>query len=151
MFKPITPYWGQIHQVVGADPAVATKFEMVKMPGWHWRLRALKFRLTSDANAVNRYARINFREDSGMDPFFVTSNTAQAASVFRDYSFICGGSSLDSVSVNDIQVPMPYDLHFPDNFMFEIVIYNIQVGDQLSAISIYYDRWPESTVAPTLP
>ena len=151
MYQAIKPFWGSIHQVNGASPAVATKFTSVKIPNHHHRIRAIKFQRVTDANAPNRHPFITFQTGGGMNPFFCVCDTALTASKTWSVCFNAGGHGQDKVGDLNVDVSMPYDLHFPDDWEFEILVENIQAADQIQSISLFYDLWPEGTVAPSLP
>jgi hypothetical protein len=102
---------------------------------------ALKFVLTTDANAANRQIIVVYNDDT-RDYHTIGAPPVQTASLVREYNFVSGGfTPFVEATVDHRYVPLSPNLYIPANGEVRIEIVNNQAGDQLSAIVFTYLRW----------
>lgn len=123
-----------------SSPAAGAGIDITVPPNESWRLRAMRFILTTDANAADRLVRMLF--DNGTVAFFGVSGVAvQAASLVRAYNFGAELGYEKNDAVVDFIQGLP-TMFFDPGWRIRITVNNLQVGDQISSIGLVTDVFP---------
>jgi len=136
---PLVRY-GLPEYVRGDAPAAGAEFTQEIEGRYHVRLLTFFVRLVTNATVANRTLRLEFRDDADR-VFDVCGNpVTYPASSTEDYSFSVWQPRGEwEVSATNL-VPL-HPILLPPTFDFHIEVTNIQVGDQLSAISWWWERF----------
>lgn len=123
-----------------ADPAVATGFTYT-VSGAYWeRLAALAFVLTTDGNAANRAVLMRVKDATGATIATQPSAAVQVASKVYTYTYQPYATvATDTVNLVNLQ-PVPTCFLQPE-FSVVVSIGAVQVGDQITAIRVYRERF----------
>jgi hypothetical protein len=123
-----------------ASPAAATGFTYT-VGGNYWeRLAALSFVLTSDGNAANRAVLLRVKDATGATLLAIPTAAVQVASKVYTYSYWGSQSpATDAVGLVNAQ-PVP-SIFLQPEFSLVVSIGAVQVGDQVSAIRLYLERF----------
>jgi hypothetical protein len=123
-----------------ANPAVATGFTYT-VGGNYWeRLAAISFVLTSDGNAANRAVLLRIKDATGATLVAVPTAAVQVATKVYTYSY--WGDQVpatDTVGLVNAQ-PIPR-IFLQPGFQVVVSIGAVQVGDQVSAVRLYVERF----------
>ncbi len=131
----------------GVNPAAGSAFALklgsTDAPGgYKWRLVGATWKLTTDANAANRYVTVEYLGGDGVSVLgdaaakvVVANVTAQryCGSVNRGVGEVATGT--------DILLPLS-GLWLEAGATVQIAVANIQVGDTLTVIRLTFDRVP---------
>jgi len=136
---PLVRY-GLPEYVQAASPAAGAEFTQAIESRYHTRLISLFVRLVTDANVANRTLRLEYRDAEG-NVFDVCGNpVTYPANSTEDYSFsVFQPRGEWEVAATNL-VPL-HPILLPPTFDFHIEVNNIQVGDQLSRIRFYWERF----------
>lgn len=123
-----------------ANPAAATGFTYT-VGGNYWeRIAALSFVLTSDTNAANRAVLLRVKDATGATLLAIPTAAVQVASKAYTYSYWGSQSpATDTTGLVNAQ-PVPSVFLQPE-FTVVVSIGAVQVGDQISAIRLYLERF----------
>lgn len=123
-----------------ANPAPGAQFSFNVTGQCIVLITSITFRLQTDANAANRYARILFN-DGTRDVIFVQPMHVQTTGLTRDHNFFIGASNCQLlIGGTQYQSSLPSHLWFKDNGTVASSVAGMQAGDQLSNIAISYQR-----------
>jgi hypothetical protein len=105
------------------------------------RLLSLVFTLTTDANAANRLVTVEYVGRNNLTYAVAEVTATQAASLTNRYVFAIGYGTDSFAAGTDGLAPLPSLFLMPGD-QLKIIVANIQVGDQLSAIAGAIERFP---------
>jgi hypothetical protein len=129
------PVWTTLPAVpVGTDFADVPNF------GDSHKLLSINATLVTSATVVNRFPHLQLVDRNGNVFYDIAAGTAQAASQTVHYQFTADGVSAPQGTVlvdNLVSMPLP-NFWAPPQFKWQAATTALQVGDQWSAISIYY-------------
>lgn len=141
---------GTNNTLTKANPAAGVNFSFSFNAVLRTQVFNVRFRLVTDANAANRQVGITFTDANAN--IFSSSfiQATQAASLTVDYNFAVGvGPSFPGAATliaiptgDDVQGALP-PVCISDTTVLASVVKNIQVGDQISAITIRCQTWNE--------
>lgn len=128
-------------KVDGTQPAAGASFTL-KLSGDHVRrLVSVVFKLTTDANAANRYCTVEYQGDNG-NAFSVNAAAVVVTASTTNQRF-AGSADRGTSEWNtgtDVLFPLaPIFLHGGDTV--KINVGSVQAGDQLSAIELVFDMF----------
>lgn len=123
-----------------ASPAVATDFSATVDGRFYERLLTVWVRLVTDSNAANREVVLQFvNAGSNVYRSCGAATTVSADSTY-DYSFSVWQGE-DTFPV-DAGILVPLDpILIPPTFKWKLHLVNAQVGDQLSRVRVYRERF----------
>lgn len=134
------PGYGQITLLQPADPAVGNNFSRAVQSGEKWKMLYATFYLTTNATVAAR--RVRFSNEINATIFASTFGSVdQAASTTKTYVIAKFGAIPTEENSNIILVPMPHDFWFDDVDTVNIIVANMQAGDQLSSIALVYEKF----------
>ena len=142
----ILPYGVGVPQIIaGTSPAAGAGFELKLDSRFVWRFLAVKFQITTDANAANRVVTFDYADGNGTvfctngAGLLVTASTT--ALVFQGAShrglaeWTSSGSSLTPVW-------FPIEpMYLVGSQRVQINVASVQAGDQLSAITLVAEQF----------
>jgi hypothetical protein len=123
-----------------AKPAVGGGF-VYKNDGQYWEyIDALSFQLVTDSNAANRLVTLTVADGQGTALATVPSAAALTASKTGQYTY------LDNYSASTGATDGPFLNVFPGvwlqpDYTVTVAIAGVQVGDQVSNIRVYAERF----------
>lgn len=115
-----------------SNPAIGANFTYTGDAMTLWRMREIRFTLTTSATVASRFARVSVRNWLNQETFLVPSQ-AQAASLAVDYSFQRGLNYLSPITTR-INGNLPEDLVFSGQGVIESLVTNLQVGDRIQNV-----------------
>jgi len=118
------------------------------LPGRNTRkkLVSLSFLLTTDASPASRFANV-ICEKAGINYYIGGVAIAQSPSLVRRYYFSPSESLSTISSVNNYHAPIPNDYIFFYADALKTDIVGLQVGDQLTDITIIFAEQPTGRLA----
>jgi len=123
-----------------ADPSVATGFTYVVGTAYNERPISLSFVLTTDANAANRQIGLALLDPFGATVAAMPVASVQAASLVYTYSFLAQVTTPSAVQALKVISPL-MNWIIPPSYQLAVTIGSHQVGDQISVIRYYRDRF----------
>jgi hypothetical protein len=130
-----------------SKPAAGANFAFTCQPYDRWRLIAVRFTLTTDANVADRYTTIEYLGANNLPVMTDGPPVAVQASTTNE---VFVGSLNRTVSewnnASDVFFPLS-GLWLEAGTVIQIAVANVQVGDQLDLIRLTFDRWPEEPLA----
>lgn len=126
--------------LLGAQPAAGVAFVQALDSRWWWRFRAVRFQLVADANAANRFVSVDFCDAEGTSWIRNPALAVQIAAATQVYDF-CERSIPVSGIAGQPQFADLSKVFVPPGWQLRINVSNVQVGDQLSAIRMYVDKF----------
>lgn len=127
--------------VAGASPAAGQNFQLKPDARWIHRLVACTYTLVADANAANRQVTLEYRDGSNLSYCVDGRALVVTANLTRRFNgSLARGSGEDVANADAYFVVTPVFL-IPGHTL-NIIVANIQAGDQLSAIQFLFDRFP---------
>lgn len=126
--------------VTGTTPVAGASFTQALEGRYITRLLAVHCRLVTDGNAANREVVLQYRNDAAVVFAQHGAPTVVTASTTVDYGFNIHQGQADWPINSAILVPLS-SLFLPAGFDFRLLIVNVQAGDALSAIRIYWERF----------
>lgn len=127
-----------------AAPAAGADIEYTVPDGARLVLLGLSVDLTTDANVANRTFVIVIDDGAAEFSLGVAANVHTAATTLR-YVVCCGLSPSRNAS-GLVQVCLPSPIYLRDGFRIRTVVENLQAGDQLGAMNIMCQSWPNTEV-----
>lgn len=126
--------------LLGAQPAAGAGFVQALDSRWSWRFRAVKFVLATSAVVANRYVTVDACDPEGGQWIRNPSLAFQAAGVAQEYDF-----SDRNIGVSGLAA-VPQFCHLdptfiPGGWQLRINVLALDVGDQLSAIRLYVEKF----------
>ena len=138
--KEMRPDGGQILDFTGTNPAAGSEIDDSVPTGRVWRILAISFSLTTDANAANRRVHVILLGPSGVE-IDTFSDVDQIASTTRKYSVAAFGAIPDTLDDNDILIPLPADIFLPAGSAVQTLTTNRQAGDDFGTPSILVEQF----------
>jgi hypothetical protein len=105
------------------------------------RIVAVSFVLVADANAANRIARVEYLNAAGDVFFAAAAPFTVTAGVTSRLNFGIGIQQFGANAAAQIGGPLP-DFMLIGGLAVRVAVASIQVGDQISAASLFADQWP---------
>lgn len=132
---------GYIDRFLVTQPAAGAAVTIPLDPGFLWRLISVRFTLTTDANAANRFVSLDY-----VDPDNVvwlrnaagvvwTANTSA-----QQFDFNAQRGVAEWAANTDALLPLT-DIFLPRGFAVRINVGSIQAGDQLASIRVLSEKW----------
>lgn len=129
------------NKIDGVSPAAGASYSHKFTGIYVTRIVSIVFKLTTDANAANRYVTVEVQGDNGNA--FAVSAAAVVVTASTTGQRFCGTIYRGTSEWNtgtDVLFPLtPIFIHGGD--VLKINVASIQAGDQLSAIEIVGDRF----------
>lgn len=124
-----------------AAPSAGANFSLAVNLNARWRITAIRFTFTTDANAANR--RIQVGGIVGTINFALSgAGDIQTASEARNYDFNVGtGSAYSSGDADNLYAPLNSQMYLEVGDSLRIIIANIQAGDAITNIGIRLQQW----------
>lgn len=132
-----TPYGNPV-VIRPANPAAGDNFSIIVPPRRIWRIRSLRFSLTTDSTAANRRVVLT-TDDDAIISIAGASSVDQIASDTQWYNFSLNPLPEFSFG-NDSFIPL-MDMLIDATDSLESLISNIQAGDQIATISLSVEEW----------
>jgi hypothetical protein len=123
-----------------ADPAAGAGFTYTVGATYWERISSLAFTLVSDGNAANRQVTVTVKDSEPVALATVAAGGVQAASLTRTYSFVWNVGTANALAGTAFVAQAPF-LIMQTGFQVVVSIANVQVGDQLSLIRFYMERF----------
>jgi hypothetical protein len=114
------------------SPAIGANFDHTGDGSILWKIREIRFRLTTSAAVANRFARVSVANWLGQENILVPSQV-QTAGTTVDYVFQRGLNYI-SPAASMIFGNIPQDLVFAGQGHIKSLVSNLQAGDQLLSI-----------------
>lgn len=110
--------------------------------GYRWRLVGITWKLSTDANAANRYTTVEYLDGDGVAFMADGAGTVATANTTnqRFIGSLRHGPS-DFAANTDVFFPLS-GLWLGSGHTIKINVANIQVGDTLTVIKLTFDRLP---------
>jgi hypothetical protein len=121
-------------------PAAASGFTYTLSTNYLERPIALGFELATDSNAANRQIGLQLQDPAGNFLAAVPVASVQTASLTWHYSFLASLSSASAVEATVVMSPL-FNFVIPDDYSLVVTLTNHEVGDQISNILYYRDRF----------
>lgn len=141
LVEPFSFARGYVDLAPVANPAAgAASVTLLVVPGGErWRMRTVAFQLVTDANAGNRQPILDWQDGDGVSYARLGPAQAQAAAQTFRHSFLV------NIGVNAAVAALAQSVSAPSLIMLSshrlvLTIVNVQVGDQLSLIRVYFER-----------
>lgn len=125
-----------------ASPAAGANYVRT-VTGGHWeRVLAIRCLLTTSATAANRFVSVDFvnarnvtycRNAAGV---IVTASTTNQA-----FEWNAGRTVSEWAANTPVLVPLFLTFLQP-GFQIQITVDNIQTGDQISGVHVWFEKWP---------
>lgn len=107
---------------------------------YYERLTALTFKLVTSAHAANRQVTLSLLEPDGTPLAVIPVAAVQAASLTYTYSFLPNVSAVNALEALTFLSPL-FELIIPPSYAISVGIGNVDVGDQISNVRLYRDRF----------
>lgn len=131
---------GAIRETSGTNPAAGANFSYTENDFINRKISAIRFDLTTDANAADRYVQLTMNSTSRLIVLGI-SNTAHTASLTRSYTCATWGYLPSTANDDDILIPIPLNLIQKSGDSIKSAVTGIQVGDAITSIKIYGEQW----------
>ena len=132
--------YGAPEYVKGEQPSVAAMFSSEVGGGYWSRLLSLHVRLVTDANAADRQVLVEYRDDADNRYMVSGAPVTQSASDTVDWLFDAFQAQAEWEVDGSVLVPLKPLLLLPGHD-FRVFVANLQVGDQLSRIRFWRERF----------
>lgn len=128
--------------IVLDDPAAGQNFSTILDEGYTYLVMSCTFTLTTSVVVANRQASLDFH--LATHPLIsAPPQGLQVASEALIYSFYINASVIDlSATSADIIARLPSRLYVPGGVRIGSSVNGIDVGDQISDITLYLQKWP---------
>lgn len=126
------------------NPAAGANFTMTLDPVFHVILHAVTFTLLTDANVANRYANIIITPPTA-EILTCATTVAHVASTNVVYTYWEGWPHVGAIAVNRATLPLPNAFFIPRGSLVGSDIRQIQAGDQISNIVLWFRKWGGAT------
>jgi hypothetical protein len=127
-----------------ANPAVGGGLVFGLDSRWWWRLVSARFVLTSDANAANRFVSVDYCDPEGTAWIRNPAAVVQPAAIAQEYDFAQRALAVSGIAGQPDFAALARSF-IPGGWQYRINVANVQVGDQLSAIRLYVEKFEPST------
>lgn len=126
--------------LLGVQPAAGASFSFNLDARWWWRFRSIRCRFVADANVANRYVTVDFTDPEGTAWIRNPSLAVVAAGVTQDYDFSRRNNPVSGIA-GQPQFADLDETFIPPGWLAQINVANVQVGDQLSRIRLYVEKF----------
>jgi len=132
--------YGQPEYVLGDSPAVAEHFVGPIGGGYLHRLLSIHVRLVTDATVADRTVLVEYRDDADRRYMLSGAPVTQPASTTTDWTFDVWQEQAEWEIDATVVVPLKPLILFPTHD-FRVFVDAIQVGDQLSLVRFWRERF----------
>lgn len=141
---PLEPYGhgrGYVDHLLPAAPAAGSGATISLDPTFVWRPLSLRFSVSTDANAANRFPTVDYTDPEGnvwvrnAAGLVLTANTSQQV-----FDFNAQRTVAEWAANTDILAPLS-DFFIPGGWQIRISLSSIQAGDTITAIRLYAEKW----------
>lgn len=136
---------GEIIQLVPANPVAGADLSFLLPNNYTYRILNLSFTFVTDANVATRYQTLTI-SNGGVRALWAVNNLGTAASQTIIVNWAEWAEPETPTAVGVRLCPLPRELIIPGNYLIDTAINGIQVGDQISLVSIWLQRWVNQTV-----
>lgn len=120
--------------IQGSDPAQGDPFDYNMPPWYHLTVQHIRFQITTDATAANRYLYIVFDQNgSNLNRVQAINPITASRTVIFDFYPHCVETAIAAINRNI--VPMP-NIRLDYQSIITINAINLQTSDQISAVQI---------------
>jgi len=138
--QDLRPDGGFLGEEVSADPAAGSEISITVPAGEIWKINAIRYQLTTDANVASRTPHLIFTlPTSTIIDLYNAAN--QQASSTKKYSYAPTGNPIDTQSDDDFFTSIPQNLMLLPTSTITTETVAIQAGDNYSAMSVYIERF----------
>lgn len=134
------PELGDFLIVPVTAPAAGANFSYTLPSGYKYKLDCVEFTLTTDANAANRTIMISINAVASRTSIYSCTSLV-AENLTRQVTLWAGLNTIDRQSFGKIVGSFPPQIYLPPITKIESSIFNIQVGDTLTAIYLCFRVW----------
>jgi hypothetical protein len=149
MAAPVGLRRGQQFVYKPPNPAAGAGFTQVIGNSWWERIIGVRFTLSTSVAVANRFGQLSVADADGATLLAATLSTAIAASAADTLNGYQGASSQGTIGGNNANAAIP-DVILRPGWSFSLTAFNIDVADQLSAISVWVERYPADWASGTL-
>lgn len=129
------------------NPAVATGFSKAVNSNYYDRLLSVYVTLVTDANVADRYVSVQYKDPTGL--VWAVSGAAVAVTASSTQAFHFSAFHPESAwPVGGVVIAPLVPLLMSAPHTWNIVVQNVQAGDQLSTIRYMRDRFYTTQTAP---
>lgn len=133
---------GKLRNILGSDPAAGSEISETVPTNAVWKLRAIGFRLVTDANVATRRVELVFSSPT-IDFFQLSIQSTQVASQSRDYSYgLKLGFEQAAFLNNEIATSLP-DILLRAGAVIETNTISLQIGDDYGRPQLLVEEWIE--------
>jgi hypothetical protein len=145
MQSPVNPPIGEIDIVTIANPAAGANFVYLTPNAYLYWLKSVHFTLTTDATVLARHVNVN--SAIGAAIFWETEwrNWQAASTTFRYCAYPATIDFLAAASVLQVAA-LPTKHIITANTIINSVILNLAAADQISDITLTFEKWVLQTV-----
>lgn len=146
LLEPFAYGRGYLERVAPAQPAAGAGFTYSVAGGFYARVLAVLCQLTTDATAANRWveARVTDADGTVWERFGAGVLIPASTTVQLAWSDERGESEWATAGADASPIYMPLPARFlQPTEQLRVAVGNVQAGDQLSAVRISVERFPE--------
>lgn len=136
----LPPEFGEALIAVVTSPAAGANFTYTFPAPYHYKLDGLRFKMITDGNAANRTIMLDIYT-VGVPPIYYSSTILQPESLTRYWHMWAGLNTIDRQSFSQVIASFPPQIWLREGSIIATDIKNLQVGDQMSEIILYFRRW----------
>ncbi len=134
---------GKSKLVTVANPAAGANFTTTVPSGEHWIVKAVFFKLTTDANVANRLVGLKLDTDGDGKSLVLFNANAHSAGWVGYHNFSHSGAGSERTGDYWLS-PLPPDIHITEGGIIASLITNIQATDQIADIRILVEQYLEA-------
>lgn len=132
------PAFSQVLNVT--SPAAGAGFTYTNSGRYWERVVSLAFRLVSDGNAADRQVLLTATDGGGVPLAAFPAASVQAATLTYDYYFLSNVDTFNQVVATSVVSPVFAGFLQP-SYTLAVTIGSVQVGDAISRIRLYVERF----------
>ena len=127
--------------LLGVAPAAGASFALPLDSRWWWRIKAVRFTLTTSAAVANRFVTVDVQDPEGTAWVRSPSPVVQAAGVTaQEYDFAERNEIVSGLAGQPIFADL-VPLWIPGGWRLAITVGLIDGGDQLGAPRLYVEKF----------
>jgi hypothetical protein len=130
---------GALLSVTGTVPAAGANISLAVPRRLRWKIRGMRFSLTTSATAGNRGVLVSL-SDGVSDLWHSTAPFNQPASTTQAYS-VGPGVAPSAIGGQDVQLGLPVDVTLPSLFQVNTECIGLLAGDQFTAPVVLVEQW----------
>lgn len=124
------------------DPAVGQNFSTILTEGYTYLVLSCSFTLEASVVVATRFILMGYYL-AGVRLAAIPAIGSQVAGEKLEYSFYSNAHATDqSGSSLSMINRLPQRLYLPGGVRIESAIFAMDVGDQISDVSLYFQKWP---------